>query len=695
MRRLIPIVIVAAAVLAAYAGLLTARDVEFVYDDVRFVSENEAVHDLENPLVYFTDPATVDPGNWAGIYRPVRTLDFAVDFAWFGASPFWFHLRSVLYHAIGALLVLGLLRQWGAGEAASTLGALVFALHPVQVESVAWITSRGDLLCLVFFLLALILHGRGGRWGMVGAAAALVPALFSKEVAVMFPAAALLADFFFRDGRRLRTTLRRWPQYLVYGVLAGAYVALWLSLHRARGAGSWHLPEWWGGSFVGTLFTMSRGLVYYARLLLFPVDMAQDYFIVPVSSPDLLTLACAAVVLGVVVAAIVRAFRGGGALSFAVLWFCVTLFPASNIPGPIGIPTAERFLYLPMAGLALPAGLLLARLWRMAGPGRAAVTLLLCCLVAVSADRALVWTTEDVLWETTLRRVDSPRGLERRAASLRDQAYAAEDPEEARRLFLEALAMHDRQFRLWAKLPVPEGQMSISGSNRLLVLIGLGRDDPERYDEALREAESLLRASPGLPEARAVVALALLGNDRRGEAKQAMDRLLADTEDARVLRTAGRFYLSLAEAYLRDGNKALAWWSLRRSLDVVGGPKRNPAADRALGVLEEEYTPRYDALERVRSRSPHDRNVRRQLAKLNARYGRFREARRNYDDLLRGLPAPRPPDLLFSMARWYWELQDTPAGYRAAAELYREIRKDSPEWEPARVEERLRVCRER
>jgi len=693
-RRLIPFILVSVAVLAVYGGLLFASGVEFVFDDVRFVSENEAIRDLGNAVTFFTDPTTVDPGHWRGIYRPVRTLDFAVDLAWFGASPVGFHLRSILYHVIGALFVLLLLRQWGAGEPAATLGALVFALHPVQVEAVAWITSRGDLLCLVFFLLALLLHGRGTKRAFAGAVLALILALFSKEAAVMFPVAAFLADFFFRDERRLRTTLRRWPRYAVYGLVASAYSALWLHLHHAHAGEVWHLPEWWGGSFAGTLLTMSRGFVYYARLLLLPVDMANDYYLLPVSSPDPLTIGCAVIVVVVLVVAIVRAFGKGGVLSFAVLWFFVTMFPTSNLPGPIGIPTAERFLYLPMAGLALPAGLLLARVWRISFPGRFAVIALLACLGAVSAGRSLVWTTEDVLWEETVRRVDSPRALERKAHALRESGMAAEEPAESRRLFLAALAMHERQFALWARLPVPEDQVYISRCGRLLVLVELGRFESARYEEARRSAVEILRERPGLPDAHAVVASALLGMGRRHEARLRMDLVLAESGDARILTVAGRFFVRLAEAYLRDDNESLARTYFRRALDILG-PDALPAAKQALDRLDSEYEARHGDLERTRARDPYDRAVLFRLAELHARYGRHRDAWHTYQELLRNLTPPRTPEVLFSFARRYWEMKDTADGYRAAGELYREIRRDSPEWEPNRVEERRKLCEER
>jgi len=600
MRRALPFITVFAAVLAAYAGLLAAPDAEFVYDDVRFVSENDAVRDLGNPLVYFTDPETADPGSWQGIYRPLRTLDFAIDWSLSGGSPFWFHLRSVLLHALGSLLVLALLRQWGAGDLAALLGALVFALHPVQVETAAWITSRGDLLCLVFFLAALLLHGRGGRVAFLGVLVVLPAALFSKEVAVMFPAAAFLADFFFRDERRLKTTLRRWPRYLVYGGLAVAYAALWLHLHSVRDGGSWHLPEWWGGSFAATVLTMSRGFVYYARLVLFPVDMTLDFYLLPVSGPDPLTIFCALIVTGVLLAAVVRAFRVGGAFAFGVLWCFVTLFPASNLPGPIGIPTAERFLYLPMAGLALPLGLLLARAWKEGVVGRGLVVVLLVCLGAVTADRSVIWASADPLWQRTLARTASPRGLQRRAQALREAAWEKDDPAEERRLLVEALAAHDRLEAIWDTLPVPGDHVAIQRSDRLIVLAGLGR-----AEEALQGAGAILKEWPHLGQAGAARAFGLLAAGQRMEAIREMLAVSEGAAGAWLTPIAARFYRGVGMSYRAEGNGGLARWSLGQAVDLSS----DAVAARRLEEIEAEYQELYVPLERARARRPEDRTV--------------------------------------------------------------------------------------
>lgn len=685
--------LIALVSLACYAHLFLSPATEFVFDDSRFIEENEAVHDLSNTGRFFTDPTTVDPNAWTGIYRPLRTLDFAVDWAIAGASPRWFHFRNALYHAIGAVLLLLLLGRWGAGRVAATLGALVFALHPVQVEAAGWITSRGDLMCLVFFLLALWLHdrSRGYDGWFAGAAGLLVLALLSKEAAVMFPAAVFLVDFFFRDERRFRRSLKRWPKYLTYVILAGAYFALWTWLHVSRDAPRWHLAVRWGGGFFGTLLTMSRGFVYYFRLLLFPVDMATDWYLLPVKSPDPLTLACAAIVLFVLGWGIWRMFRKGGALAFAILWFFVTMFPTSNLPAPIGITTAERFLNLPLAGIALPAGLLLAWFWRRMPAGRTLAVATVACLGVVSIDRTFDWDSARTLWTATLRRYDSPRGLEWRADHLRSEAGELKRQAEALRkeekegaanrledradvLVRRSLADVDRLIELWRRMPASEPAISVARSYRAFALYVKGD-----YEKALEEVEASLRLPVVQGMGRAYLVRALCFHDMgdlRASAR-AVERALDFWNNPNTRLRAAAIYQDLAQWYKERENYARTYAALKQSWKLLPDPVENAGVRESLLEYEERYERLVPQLRAATEADPGDPAAWVELATAFATYGRYEEAEHVFRQLL-DRPGGRIPWILLAYGHWFWEERDTLEGYANATRIYEEVLQKDP-----------------
>ncbi len=407
-------ILVAGLALLAYLPSLFG---DFVYDDVRFVETNAAVHALSPAMAIscFTDPTTVDPDAFKGIYRPLRTLEFAIDRAVSGGRPWFFHLRGMIWHALSAVLVLGLFRRLsgappGEAPAAAWCGALLYALHPVHTECVAWISSRGDLLCAVFFLAALTSHLDGHR---IRAALLLLVAIFAKEVAVVFAGAALLTDLYRRDKLRFG-----W--YGVYGAIAAGFTALWFFLVAGGEPGEMgQVSAWWGGSYLMNLATMAKGFLYYLKLLVLPVNQAVAYHLPARSTLDSGTVVSIIAVLLIAVGALIASRK----TRFALGWFLVTIFPVSNLLIRLVIPTEERFLLLPSIGFCFAAGWLLART-------RISAIVFLCCF-ALTFSRTFDWLSEDALWQSSLAVTESPKGLRyrsdietRRMEQTRDRADA-------------------------------------------------------------------------------------------------------------------------------------------------------------------------------------------------------------------------------------------------------------------------------
>lgn len=527
--RILARIVIAVLAFLAYLPALAGG---YVYDDHRFVEENTAL-DSFTPMLYFTDPSTVAEESWEGIYRPLRTLDFAIDRAIAGNTPFFPHLRNLLYHLAGALLVYGLIRRLLDSDAAAFYGALAFALHPVHTESVAWITSRADAMVLVAFLGALILHLDGRRRLAAGV---LVLALFSKEAAVVFPGAVLLAD-------RLRGERIRLGWTAIYGGLCAGYTVFWFFfLGGGEMAGFGHLDSWWGGSYGANLLTMSRGFLYYLSELLFPVALVIDYHVPATPALD----AGSAIGIVAVVAIGIASFFAGPRARFAFLWFFVLLLPVSNLLRPIGIPTAERFLYLPSIGIAVWAAPYLART-------RLTVAVL-ACFFALTAVRCLDWQTDEKLFASAARVTETPRSLghladaalgraheeldaAREAGPVRGREHEARARKYARETIRHAdalVALHRDQIRL----PVGRiGAAALSQKANALVILG-------DYEAALAAADASILAYPELPYSWFNAALALEKLGRYAEAarncEKAMELGYEDSDLTPIIRDLRR-----------------------------------------------------------------------------------------------------------------------------------------------------------
>ena len=175
------------ACLVAYGPVLGAG---FVYDDHRFIVHNESIRSFD--LVgAFTDASTASHGEGIqhDIYRPLRTVLFMLEWAVFGEAPGPWHTVSVLLHVlVGVLLWRWLVRLVPGHEIATFLAATAVMVHPVTLESVAWVSSQGDLLAAALGLAALLLWARRGTAATVGGTVCFALACLAKESALALPA---------------------------------------------------------------------------------------------------------------------------------------------------------------------------------------------------------------------------------------------------------------------------------------------------------------------------------------------------------------------------------------------------------------------------------------------------------------------------------------------------------------------------
>jgi tetratricopeptide (TPR) repeat protein len=317
-----------AAIFGVYAQ---SRQFAFVnYDDPVYVTNNPHVRQgitAESALWALT---STEAANWF----PVTRLSHMLDVQLFGMDAGWHHLVSVLIHAAASvLLFLFLVRATGA-RAPSAFVAFVFALHPLHVESVAWVAERKDVLCALFWFLALWAYVRGMRALVI---VAFVLGLMSKPMIVTLPLVLLLLDVWpLKRGLRLREKL---PLFSI--AAAGAVVTI--VVQKAGGAVN-----------PAAVFGLGNALVSYLVYVgktFWPAGLAVFY-----PYPERLALwrvALAAVALAAMSWGVVRLHRVCPYLAVGWFWFLVTLVPVIGIVRAGEQARADRYMYVPMIGLAV------------------------------------------------------------------------------------------------------------------------------------------------------------------------------------------------------------------------------------------------------------------------------------------------------------------------------------------------------
>jgi hypothetical protein len=276
-------------------------------------------------------------------------------------------------------------------------GALLFGLHPLTSESVAWLSSQGDLLAVTFGLLALILMERRGVRRTLAGSACFVLACLSKESLLILPALLVLRDLALPRGEGASPwASATWTRVGMLVCLAGLYFAL--RLHVVEGLAQVEHP---GGSVWATARGMLSGLVWYAGALLWPFGFSFD---VRVDLPLRWSEPVVAVGLGLLLTMLAAGAWGLARrrylLALATLGLLVSLGPVSNVIVPLKAFVADRFLYPGLVCVAAGLGAALLRARGTVAYAAGVVVLgLLAGLAALTVGRNGAWANEARLWE--------------------------------------------------------------------------------------------------------------------------------------------------------------------------------------------------------------------------------------------------------------------------------------------------------
>lgn len=357
-KHIVFILIIIAATSIVYSGALKSG---FIWDDRAFILENPSIRTISpaSIIAFFTDRATVSSRELLSkdVWRPLVTLSFAIDHRLWGLDPRFYHIENIKLHIVSAILVYLVVLSLVGNGIAALAAALIFAVHPVQVEAVTYISGRSNVLFLPFFLAAVIFHiqnrrteaSRGIYYNLCLASFFL--SLMSKEMAIALPFVLITYDIYFYRRPGIRPYAR---YYIPFILVAVFYILARLSVLGVVA----QRHTWWGGGLITHLFTVVSSLFTYLRLLISPVNLRLEYMF---SAPSMMRTQILLITAGLeAILLIIQLFRKDRIASFWFLWFFVTLIPVSNIV-PFKAVLAERFLYLPSIGFAALAGLIVSR----------------------------------------------------------------------------------------------------------------------------------------------------------------------------------------------------------------------------------------------------------------------------------------------------------------------------------------------
>lgn len=552
-----------------------------------FTNWDDPIYLVNNPMVKslswsalgrcFTTPVS-------GHYHPLVMITFLLEHAVFGLWPPVYHATNLLLHLANALLVFYLLYLLSENRWVAAVGAGLFAVHPLQVESVAWISERKNVLATLFFLMAAISYlwyqrdRQQIKWYGFCLLFFLL-GLLSKAVVVILPLVLVLCDFIQE---------RRWERAIIIEkipmlILAGFFSVLAFTVQYPGGR-----EAVLGGSpWTDRLLVAVKAFVFYLGKTLGPWNLSALYLYPEQVSWTHVSFWGPAVIFLVLVALVTATLRFTRKIAFGFLFFGLTLAPMLQLVpvGKVRVLAADRYVYVALIGLGYLAGWGVVQAHQRLRRKGALLTSLVPTLVVLifagmgflSWERTRVWRNSETLWRDVLEKYP--------------QAYTAHNS------LAEALIANGD---LAAALEEAEKAVALApryafGHNSLGV-IHLNRGDSERAIAAFRRA---LAIEPNFVRAYHNLAVALADQGQMQEAhtllQQVRNKGLANAEtfflDGNIYARKGdyeqavrayhnslrhdphdfKIFFNLANTYRRQGNLAKALAAYEQALVLNPG----------------------------------------------------------------------------------------------------------------------------
>ncbi len=350
---------------------------QFIWDDTILITPNYLIKDWKYLPDIFTTTIFQTTYGTTNFYRPLQSLSYMFDYSFWRLNPFGYHLTNVIFHLLNTLLVFVLTKFISKNKTVSFIASLLFGINAIQTETVAYISSRADLMCIFFLLLSFIAYivyikrlnqkNQHIQYYLLSLLSFIL-AILSKEIALALPLLLILFDFTFpnidstsnledkknssgnnlprfsqRHDVYIRIYNRIIKRYSAFFIIFFAYILFRLFFFKPGGPFS-AIPN----SFYLRFITAPKIIWSYICLLLLPLNLHMERFILPPQSPvELIALITFIVIT---LGAIAKSYNRSKIIFFGASWFFITLLPSLNLFFPLNAQMSEHWLYLPSIG---------------------------------------------------------------------------------------------------------------------------------------------------------------------------------------------------------------------------------------------------------------------------------------------------------------------------------------------------------
>lgn len=387
-----------AILVVTFIAYLPALDNGFLWDDDDYIKNNLLIRTIDLKEIF----STFLMGN----YHPLTVLGYAIQYKFFGTSAVGYHAVNILLHLVNVVLVYFVVFRLSEKTIVSLVAALLFAVHPMHVESVAWASELKDLLYTMFFLASYIYYMKFMQEGkskyFAFSLLLFLFSLMSKAMAASLPLLLILTDYFKGYKINAKSLIQKAP-YFILSLIFG-----FVAIHAQQSSGAVDTASF---AFPQRIVFASYGFIMYLVKLVFPWELCA-YYAYPIPSggtvPGVYYIFL--LLVGGVVAGVIYSLRKTKKLFFSIGFFTVTVLMVLQLL-PVGWAImADRYSYIPSIGIFYLAGEGFLWLWNRKTSGSTyrfiALALLTVSTVFYSVKtsaRCLIWKDGFTLWNDVIK----------------------------------------------------------------------------------------------------------------------------------------------------------------------------------------------------------------------------------------------------------------------------------------------------
>ncbi len=369
------------------------------WDDNIFVTSNELIRSFtwSNIFTWFTQP-------FVGQYQPLVLLSFALDYSINGYDPLIFHITNLLLHLVNTFLVFRFIDLLFKNTFIALFTSLLFGIHTLNVESVAWITERKNVLFTLFYLWSLLCYlkylDKNKFKYFLYTLILFVFALASKSAAVTLPVILVLIDYTYKRAHFKRLIILEKLPFFALSLFVGIFTII---AHQQYGA----LTNATGYSFFMRALISSQALIFYFEKLFLPLNLSAYY---PLSSnlknslPELIIGFI--LIYGLIVAAVILAFKKKNRFILFGLGFFIINLALFIIPAGVPVLTTDRYAYVPFIGIFLIISygmeLWITKSSTLKIIGLSLVFIYISTLSVLTFNQSKIWNDSITLWNNVI-----------------------------------------------------------------------------------------------------------------------------------------------------------------------------------------------------------------------------------------------------------------------------------------------------